>query len=206
MTHFTDMTGLLGSALAMVALSARLLGLLRIRRFWPLTAIFIAALIPLGSMPAAAYLRGAIGDLSTTSMLLLLLGLLPGMRDWNVPPERDRSLFLIACTAAVFYPLALGWGGFDPYRLGYGNAWFLGVLLGVTLLAVWRRLPTLAGAIALAVLAWSAGWYESTNIWDYLLDPLVSIYAMVAVTVQGVCRVKAARARPLTAGATSRPG
>ena len=190
----------------MVALSAWLLGLLGIRRFWPLAAIFIAALIPMAGMPAAAYLRGVIGDLSTTSMLLLLLGLLPGKRDWNIPPERNKLLGLIACTAVVFYPLALGWGGFDPYRLGYGNAWFLGVLLGVALLAVWSRLPTLACAIALAVLAWSAGWYESTNIWDYLLDPLVSTYAMVALMVQGVRRVKAARARPLTAGATSRPG
>jgi len=35
--------------------------------------------------------------------------------------------------------------------------------------------------IALAVFAWDIGWYESNNLWDYLLDPLLSIYALNAV-------------------------
>jgi hypothetical protein len=205
MTHFTDMTGLFGSAVAIVALSARLLGAFRIRRMaWLLTAIFLATLIPVGGMPLAGYLRGAVGDLSITSMLLLFLGLLPGMRDWTIPPERNSVLLLSAGTAVFFYPLALGWGGFDPYRLGYGNYGFLAGLLGVALVAAWRGLPTLAVAIAMAVSAWSAGWYESTNLWDYLLDPLVSVYALAAVFAQGMRRLKAARARPLTAGVTSR--
>jgi len=38
----------------------------------------------------------------------------------------------------------------------------------------------LALSIALAVAAWSFGWYESTNLWDYLLDPWLAIYALIA--------------------------
>lgn len=189
MIHFTDITGLLGSAIAMVAVSSKVLGAFRfarVRLAGMLAAVFVAALLPVGGLPLAGYLRGAIGDLSITSMLLLSMSLLHTLRGWPTPQDRNKLLLATALTAAVFYPLALGWGNFDPYRLGYGNDWFLACMLGLALLAVWGKLPTIALAIALAVLAWSAGWYESSNIWDYLLDPLLAIYAAVAIIMQNI--------------------
>ena len=39
-------------------------------------------------------------------------------------------------------------------------------------MGVWDRL---------AVLAWAAGWYESGNLWDYLIDPMVAGYAVFAL-------------------------
>lgn len=193
MTHFTDVTGLLGSAIAIVAVSAQMPGVSRLanaRRNWLLAAVFVAVLIPTGGLPMAAYLRGAIGDLSTTAVLLLCSGLLHGMRNRTNPPGKDGLLPLAAITAVIFYPLALGWGSFDPYRLGYGDYWFLAGLLGVALYAVWRGLATMAVAIALGVLAWSTGWYESTNLWDYLLDPLVSVYAVFALSMRGIRKLR----------------
>ena len=59
-----------------------------------------------------------------------------------------------------------------------GNLWFMAVLLG---LAVWSSLrysTFLALCMALAVAAWSGDWYESLNLWDYLLDPWLAIYAI----------------------------
>ena len=41
----------------------------------------------------------------------------------------------------------------------------------------------------LAALAWSLGWYESGNLWDYLLDPFVAIYALCAIAIQTVKRL-----------------
>ena len=35
--------------------------------------------------------------------------------------------------------------------------------------------------IALAILAWVGHWYESTNLWDYVLDPLLAIWAAMAL-------------------------
>lgn len=183
MIHFTDVTGLAGNALAIVAVSSRMLQLFRLPRAklaWPLAAIFVAVLIPFGNIPLAGYLRGAIGDLSITSLLLLIAALLRVRYDKLSLPDRDKWLLLIALTATGFYPMALGWGSFDPYRLGYGNLWFIGVLLIFSLVAALWRMPMVAFAIALPVLMWSAGWYESGNLWDYLLDPLVAIYAIGA--------------------------
>ena len=92
---------------------------------------------------------------------------------------------MIAVAALGLYPMALGIGYSDPYRLGYGNPWFMGGLLLLSL-ACFRRLKVAALAIALAVLAWGVGWYESNNLWDYLLDPFLSIYAIVALFKRGL--------------------
>ncbi|HMC13942.1 MAG TPA: hypothetical protein VKG67_06340 [Gallionellaceae bacterium] len=194
MIHFTDATGLLGSAIAIVAVSSRMLGVFRLPRArlgWLLVTVFVATLFPIGGLPLAGYLRGTIGDLSITSLLLLFMAFLRSLRGWPTPPDRNKLLLLNVFTAVGFYPLALGWGGFDPYRLGYGSYWFLACLLGLALLLVFRRLSTIAFTIGLAVLAWSIGWYESTNIWDYLLDPMISIYAAVAIIRQGIRRLRA---------------
>ena len=197
MIHFTDVTGLLGSALAIAVIGARLLGACRmppasLRR--ALAAIFLLSLLPLGGLPLAGYLRGAIGDLSITSVVLLGAAGLRLLRGWTMPSDRSQLLLLIAIAAAGFYPLALGWGEYDPYRLGYGSLALLGYLLGLSLLAAWKRFHVIAFTIALSVLAWSTGWYESNNLWDYLLDPLVSIYAAAAITLQGMRKIRAARA------------
>jgi hypothetical protein len=69
---------------------------------------------------------------------------------------------------------------FDPYRLGYANLWFMLALLALAIWSSLRYSTLLALGIALAVAAWSAGWYESPNLWDYLLDPWLAIYALLA--------------------------
>jgi hypothetical protein len=191
MIAFTDLAGLAGSAIAMVAVAVSLPGVARIpRSHLVLLACAIAgvALAPLGALPAAAYVRGAIGDLSITSLVLLALSISRPMFDRHrVDAQSGFELrILVALAAAGLYPLALGIGLFDPYRLGYGNPWFLGALLLVALAACFSQRLLPAICIALAVLAWSAGWYESNNLWDYLLDPLLAIYAIGALVKRSV--------------------
>jgi hypothetical protein len=55
-------------------------------------------------------------------------------------------------------------------------------LLGLSVWSSLRYSAFLAICIALGVAAWSVGWYESTNLCDYLLDPWLAIYVWV---VQG---------------------
>jgi len=183
MIQLTDMTGLASSAVAMIAATVLLPGVARLQknRFALLVcAIAIVVLFPFGGLPLAAYVRGVTGDLSITSLILLLsviLNRLTGCQPFDAQ-SRFVLFFLVALTAFGLYPLALGMGYFDPYRLGYGNSWFMGALLLLALAACFRQLPAIALAIALAVFAWSIGWYESANLWDYLLDPLLAIYAI----------------------------
>ncbi|TMG72297.1 MAG: hypothetical protein E6H80_12100 [Betaproteobacteria bacterium] len=77
------------------------------------------------------------------------------------------------------YPFALGLTPFDPYALGYGSAELVTALLLVTL-AAWRaRLNAVVLITIAAVVAYLGGAYESRNLWDYLIDPMVSAYALV---------------------------
>ena len=136
--------------------------------FWPLG---------LGmELPLVAYVRGVIGDLSIVTMLLLWTSLLPGRK-----PAPFAFQVSVACIAIVFYPMALGLGMIDPYAWGYGSTlFFIAVLLFAVVcgLANWSKGVWI---IAIAILAWAAHWHESANLWDYLLDPFLAIWALIAV-------------------------
>ena len=191
MIHFTDMTGLASSAITMAATLFMLPGIARLqRRYLILLVCAIAgvALIPFGDLPPAAYVRSVIGDLSVTSLVLLMLSILKPLFGWHQTDTQSRFALqtLIVLAAVGLYPMALGIGLFDPYRLGYGNLWLMVLLLAVALIACFRQVVLVALCIALAMFAWGAGWYESNNLWDYLLDPLLAIYAISALIKYGV--------------------
>jgi len=148
-------------------------------------------------LPLSAYVRGVIGDLSIVSMLLLWTSLLPGRK-----PSPLAFKFAIACIATVFYPLALGFGMIDPYAWGYGSIlFFIAVLLFALVcgLANWSKGVWI---IAIAILAWAAHWHESANLWDYLLDPFLAIWGLLAV-FGGLYRRRRDKAR---SGYLFRPG
>lgn len=191
MINLTDMTGLASSAIAMIAAAFLLPGVTRMPKSslaLLVVAVAVAAIVPFAGLPAAAYVRGVIGDLSITSLVLLVLTILRPLLGWHSSGTKDGFVLQLLVTVAALglYPLALGLGYFDPYRLGYGNLWFLSGLLVVALAACFRRLPVVALCIALAVFAWAVGWYKSNNLWDYLLDPLLSVYAVGAVMRRSV--------------------
>lgn len=182
----TDLTGLLGITLAVITLLVRVprvQALPLLHRGGALGAAIIVLSIPLWGVSGAGFVRGITGDLSITTLALLALALVHSLSNRVLVDDSNRRLTLqaIAIVAVLFYPLALGLTMFDPYRLGYGNVWFMLALLGLAIWAVLRYSTLLALCIALAVAAWSAGWYESPNLWDYLLDPWLAIYAIVVL-------------------------
>lgn len=191
MANFTDLTGLAGVASASTAAFMLLPGIARItkpRLAVLLCAVSVLILIPFSGLSIAAYVRGVTGDLSITTLVLVWGALL---RPWFVCASDGINagralLVLIALAAMVFYPLALGMGEFDPYRLGYGDPQFVAEMLLVALAAWLWKYDLIAACIVLATLAWTVGWYESGNLWDYLLDPFIALYAWFALTLRGV--------------------
>ncbi|WP_114638807.1 hypothetical protein [Polynucleobacter necessarius] len=157
------------------------------QKVFPLTARVVLLILltnlffwPIGlslELPLAAYVRGAFGDLSIVTTLLLWCSLLPNHK--TTPLVFKASIALIALG---FYPFALGIGMIDPYAWGYGSIIFLIAVIFFALicsLASWNQGVCI---IAIAILAWSAHWHESTNLWDYVLDPILAIWAIAAVT------------------------
>jgi len=191
MITFTDITGLAGATLATTASLLLVPPIRRLKRIhigllMSVTAVIVS--MPIGALPLAAYLRGGFGDLSITTNVLLVMAIFSHLSGRRSVDGKQKFVMngLIVVTALVFYPLALGSGPFDPYRLGYGSPWFLAGLLMLSLCAWAVRFYLISICIALSVLTHSMAWYESTNLWDYLLDPLVSIYALVAVITGGL--------------------
>ena len=191
MVNFTDITGLASSTIAIIAMALQLPAVARLQKTHLallISTLVIIVLIPFHGLPLAAYLRGGIGDLSITSLILLTLTILRSLSGCTLADIRPNNLMLslIVLAALGLYPMDLGLGYFDPYRLGYGNVGFIGGLLLITLVAYYYQQTLLALTLTFTVLAWNIGWYESTNLWDYLLDPLLAIYAIGALLKQGV--------------------
>ncbi len=140
-------------------------------------AVLAAAVsfIPVGGLAVAGYVRGVTGDLSTTTLLLLCAGFVGGIGR----SERLTISALVASSALFLYPMALGLGPFDPYRLGFAPQGLLLGVLALALVAWFRRFYFLLACLLVAVASHGLGLFESTNLWDYLLDPwlaVVSIY------------------------------
>jgi hypothetical protein len=171
--------GLLGLAVVAAAL--------RLRRFSVgaraavMLAAGVALFVPFGELSLAAYVRGVTGDLSISTLVLAGAACIAQLTGKQPIGQRDlRALLWLVASAAVFlYPFALGLTPFDPYALGYGSAGFVTALLLLTLTAWHARLNLIVLVVVAAALAYLGSAYESRNLWDYLIDPLVSMYALV---------------------------
>jgi hypothetical protein len=190
MPPLADLNGLAGAAVGIAAgvvAVGRTVGLRRSHLALLAGVAAVAALVPVGPLPLAGYLRGVVGDLSFTTLVLLLSGVLRHVRGEDSIDA--RSTLALKCLVAVgglfLYPLSLGLGPWDPYRLGYGDPCFLAVLLAVALTTLFFDLPLATLCLALGVLAWGVGAYESRNLWDYLLDPLLFGWAFSTLLLRG---------------------
>ena len=173
--------GLLG--LAVVAAALRLRRFSVGARVAVMLAAGVALFVPFGELSLAAYVRGVTGDLSISTLVLAGAACIAQLTGKQPIGQRDLRalLWLVAVTAVFLYPFALGLTPFDPYALGYGSAGFVTALLLVTLAAWGARLNLIVFVVIAAALAYLGSAYESRNLWDYLIDPLVSMYALVGL-------------------------
>lgn len=181
----TDLVALLGIGLVLCAGCLRLLSGWRGVTPWSkgvAAACFVLVWVPIGAaqLPLVAYFRGISSDLSITLVMLAALGLVRRLRGHcDVAPRERMALSAAVAVAALFlYPLALGWGDWDPYRAGWGAPGMLLVLLAVTVFFWIKGLRLLPMLVAAALLAWTFNLLESTNLWDYLIDPWLAIAAI----------------------------
>jgi hypothetical protein len=92
-----------------------------------------------------------------------------------------RELFAVLAVvlggALFLYPMTLGLTRYDPYRLGFRSEGFL-IVLALLALSAWLvRYRLLPAVLCAAAVAFGLQLGESQNLWDYLLDPFVSVFA-----------------------------
>lgn len=137
-------------------------------------------------------------NFSVIMVLLLAVGILdragwPGVFRAG---EWKAAWIFGAAASLLLYPSALGLGprNFDAYALGWpwlfrgqSLVLFAGAGLAAALL-IWRG-NCFGYVLGLALLGYAAGFQESENLWDYLLDPVygaVSLLVVLGVTLRRV--------------------
>jgi len=171
--------------LSFILLGFVLLGSLRLTarwRPWLLPVLALVSFIPLNQLPLAAYVRSFTDDLAISTLVLLgwvslrhlgVIAPLPAKHQVQV------LLLFIGLTLSL-YPATLGLTYLDPYRWGYNPRPMI-VLMGLAaLVLLWQR--NLLGVLMLAAgtLAFALRLKPSENYWDYLLDPLLAGYCLIA--------------------------
>ncbi len=183
------MSALLGLAGVALAYCALLLNVMRAQRqsravqIGLMVMALFFALFPILDEPLVIYFRGVFGDLSVATLLLSGAAVASVFQRQDLLVAQDKRLFylVIAMMSLLLYPFALGWGQADTYRLGYHFGLFEWLIFSIGLFALALRAFFVTAWIALSLISYELNLYESRNLWDYLIDPVVSIIALSAV-------------------------
>lgn len=171
--------------LSFVLLGFVLLSALRVTapwRPWLLPLLVAVSFIPFNALPLAAYVRSVTDDLAISTLVWLAAASL--WRLGVVPPPRHlhrlQVLLVFGALGLLLYPATLGLTYFDPYRWGFNPRPML-VLVGMAaLLLLGLRNSLAVWMLAACTLAFALRLKVSENYWDYLTDPLLTIYCLVA--------------------------
>lgn len=187
MTDIHYLFALLGAILLIANVAVSLSrNYLRSRTLLAAAGAIAAALsvIPIGQASAASWVLGIIDPLSITTMAILAYGMANVLGFAALPDSKTNSedvwltAIVLIVAALGLYPASLGALSYDPYALGYGG-FALPVMLSAPIAySAWRNCMITPGLIALALAAWHLQLLESTNLWDYLLDPLAPALAL----------------------------
>jgi hypothetical protein len=80
----------------------------------------------------------------------------------------------------ALYPLALGLSSFDPYEWGWHFSPLFVIIAALTVWLIWKQ-NRFGFLLLLAATAFHLRLLESTNYWDYLLDPFYGCVSFVVL-------------------------
>ncbi len=141
----------------------------------------ILPLIPIGGLYIFEYFISLVGHLSITTIVLLASVLIERLTGHTLVKANDKltAYFTIAGASVILYPAAYGLIQFNIYSLGFGSLPFFAALMLLAILFTILRRNLAALSITLSVFAYSLHLMASNNLWDYLIDPALAIYAFI---------------------------
>ncbi|MCT4501298.1 MULTISPECIES: hypothetical protein [Pseudomonas] len=155
-------------------------------RPWLLPVLVVVSVIPINELPLAAYVRSFTDDLAISTLVLLGWVALSrlGVVQPLARPHQVQMLLLFGLLSLVLYPATLGLTYFDPYRLGFNPRPMIVLVAVAALLMLWLRNALAAWMLVIGTLAFALRLKASENYWDYLVDPLLAGYCVVAGLMQ----------------------
>lgn len=177
----------LGSLLFVVGLGAAIvsgLGASRLVMVAVAAAVGVVALIPMRGLSAIDLLYSVIGPLSAASFVLIGIGTASLLWPDRGLDNAVGGVVLAAMVVAVAVPLyasAVAGLPVDLYRFGYAG-WQLAAF-GFVLLAVglWAGAPATPIWLVVGGGLFLAGAYPSRNLFDYLVDPVALLLAVIVL-------------------------
>jgi len=139
-------------------------------------------LIPVEGYPIGRWLISFNANFSIPLTALLLSAVLKAFFGMQLLDGQARAacwIFSIMAGAGL-YPMALGLGRMDPYTAGWGFSWLFVLVFSATLvlLALKNRF---AVVLIVAILAYDLQLLESSNLWDYLIDPILVLVSCIGM-------------------------
>ena len=166
---------------------------------WRPTLIFVLisvliVVIPVGGLPLARWMISFNANFSIPLTAILFCKITENSFGVKLMDKNALlTCWIFSLTAGVIlYPMALGLGRFDPYQAGWGFSWLFVVLCGVTILLLIIK-NRFAVVLMAAIFAYNLHLLESTNLWDYLVDPFMVVVSCIAL-ISGLLRKRSNRA------------
>ncbi|KOR30792.1 hypothetical protein TI04_04115 [Achromatium sp. WMS2] len=153
-------------------------------RHYPYLAFSVAAIISLWpvmgtGLDVASCLLPTIGFFSCSSLILIALAV-GNLLQWGIRIssfELNLLLGVASILGPVLHATASGWTSFNLYTLGFTSV-MLALGVGMIAAGAWIGDFKLIAILMLTALwAWLLNLGESQNLWDYLLDPWLVLYA-----------------------------
>jgi hypothetical protein len=110
------------------------------------------------------------------TLLALVLDLLTRRRLF-APHERRALLWCTAAVSLILYSSTLGYLPLDVYRAGF-STWAPVALAAIAIAVAPRSLPVALTLLAVLV-AYDIPLFASVNLFDYAVDPMLGIFAIV---------------------------
>jgi len=138
-----------------------------------------ALLVPIEGLAVARWVAGLSANFSIPLTGLLAVSIWERVFERPLFSGREWATAwgFGALGGLALYPMALGVGGVDPYEWGWPFSPLFVVVGALTAWLMWRQ-NGFGFLLLLAALAFQLGLLESTNYWDYLLDPVYSLVAL----------------------------
>lgn len=155
-------------------------------RPWLLPVWVVLSFIPVNELPLAAYVRSFTDDLAISTLVLLAwvglcrLGLVQSLGRRH----QLQLLVLFGGLSLVLYPATMGLTYFDPYRWGFNPRPMIVLVGALALLMLALRNRLAVWMLAVGTVAFALRLKASENYWDYLIDPLLMGYCVVAGLMQ----------------------
>jgi hypothetical protein len=201
-----------GALLLIAALGTGMGTLFSRSRAWRAIAASILvglSLVPVGTVSGLTFLYSVVGPLSLATIVGCAVYIGSHLR--LVPALARHDLLYMAVVVAVLglvlYPASMGLLRWEPYRMGFHGIWLPTALIVIAAAAAAMRSIIVPLWIAASAAAWQSSLFDSTNLWDYVIDPVVWIASLVFLAVAAVRRIKhrsrAGARRPVPTKGTS---